>query len=125
MKAACDTGRFVVTGLSEPAALERGRLADVLVLDYAALARDVIAESIDELPLVLTRATRGHMKSLYVAGRQVVADARVLGVDLPALEQAMIGQLRSGMNEFNSWRRTVLRTRAALTRFYATGMHCS
>jgi hypothetical protein len=29
------------------------------------------------------------------------------------------------MREFNDWRRTVLRMRAALTRFYATGMHCS
>jgi hypothetical protein len=29
------------------------------------------------------------------------------------------------MQEFNDWQRTVLRMRAALTRFYATGMHCS
>jgi cytosine/adenosine deaminase-related metal-dependent hydrolase len=125
VKAACDTGRFVVTGIGEPAALEPGRLADVLVLDHAALARDVIAESTEELPLVLARATRRHIKGLYVAGRQVVAEGRVMGVDLPALEEAMIDQLRSGMGEFNQWRRTVLRMRAALTRFYATGMHCS
>lgn len=123
-KAACDTGRFVVTGIAEPAALEPGRLADLLVLDYAALARDVIAESAPELPLVLARATSRHIGALYVGGRPVVAEGRVTGVDLPALETEMIDQLKAGMREFNEWQRTVVRMRAALTRFYATGMHC-
>lgn len=124
-KAACDTGRFAVTGIAEPAALEPGRLADLLVLDYAALARDVIAESVPELSLVLARATSRHIRALYVGGRPVVAEGRVPGVDLAGLETEMIGQLKAGMREFNEWQRTVVRMRAALTRFYATGMHCS
>jgi cytosine/adenosine deaminase-related metal-dependent hydrolase len=124
-RAACDTGRFVVTGIAEPAALEPGRLADLLVLDYAALAGDVIAESVPELSLVLARAASRHIRALYVGGRQVAAEGRVTGVDLPALETEMVDQLRRGMQEFNDWQRTVLRMRAALTRFYATGMHCS
>jgi cytosine/adenosine deaminase-related metal-dependent hydrolase len=123
-KAACDTGRFAVTGIAEPAALEPGRLADLLLLDYAALARDVIAETAAELPLVLARATRRHIRALYVAGRQVVDAGRVTGIDLAAVEAEMIAQLRRGMGEFNEWQRTVVRMRAALTRFYATGMHC-
>lgn len=123
-KAACDTGRFAVTGIAEPAALEPGRLADLLVLDYAALARDVIAEAAAELTLVLARATRRHIRALYVAGRQVVDAGQVTGIDLAAAEAEMIAQLRRGMGEFNEWQRTVVRMRAALTRFYATGMHC-
>ena len=94
------------------------------MLDYAALARDVIAESAPELPLILARATSRHIRALYVGGRPVAADGRVTGVDLPALEREMIAQLRRGMGEFNEWQRTVVRMRAALTRFYATGMHC-
>jgi cytosine/adenosine deaminase-related metal-dependent hydrolase len=125
MEAACDRGRRAITGIDEPAAIEPGRLADVLVLDHAAIARDVIAEHLDELPLVLARATRRHIKALYVAGRAVVADGRLCGVDLPALEAQMLGQLRQGLTDFNEWQRTVLRMRAGLTRFYATGMHCS
>lgn len=123
-QAACDRGRFAVTGIAEPAALEPRRLADVLVLDHAALARDVIAEDVPDLTLVLARAASRHIRALYVGGRQVAADGRVTGVDLPALEREMIAQLRRGMGEFNEWRRTVVRMRAALTRFYATGMHC-
>ena len=125
MHAACDTGRRSVTGIDEPAAIEPGRLADILVLDHAALARDVIAESFDDLPLVLSRATSRHIKALYVGGREVVRDGKLAGIDLPALEAEMIATLRKGMAGFNDWQRTVLRMRAGLTRFYATGMHCS
>ena len=125
MQAACDTGRRAVTGIDEPAALEAGMLADVLVLDHAAYSRDVISESLDELPLILARATSRHIESLYVAGKQIVSKGKVNGVDLPALENEMHAQLRKGAAQFNDWQRTVVRMRAGLARFYAAGMHCS
>lgn len=125
LHAACDTGRRAVTGILEPAALEPGRLADALILDYAALARDVIAESLDDLPLVLARATSRHIRALYVGGREVVSEGRLTGVDLAGLEYELTDQLRRGVVAFNEWQRTVLRMRASLTRFYATGMHCT
>jgi cytosine/adenosine deaminase-related metal-dependent hydrolase len=125
LHAACDTGRRAVTGIEEPATLEPGRPADVLVLDYAALARDVIADNLDDLPLVLARATSRHIRGLYVAGREVVTDGRLTGVDLAGLEKELTDQLRRGAAAFNEWQRTVLRMRAPLTRFYATGMHCT
>jgi hypothetical protein len=55
----------------------------------------------------------------------VVSEGRLKGVDLPSLEDQMRAQLKSGLSDFNDWQRTVLRMRAGLTRFYATGMHCS
>jgi cytosine/adenosine deaminase-related metal-dependent hydrolase len=125
MRAACDTGRRAITGSDEPAALEPGRPADVLVLDRAAISRDVIAEHLDDLPLILARASSRHIEALYVAGRQVVSQGRLTGVDLPSLENEMHSQLKNGSAEFNEWQRTVLRMRAALTRFYGTGMHCA
>lgn len=124
LHAACDTGRRSITGIDEPAAIEAGRLADVLVIDRAALARDVIAEHLDDLPLILARASNRHIKALYVAGREVARDARLTGIDLPALEKEMHAQLRKGAAGFNEWQRTVLRMRSGLTRFYASGMHC-
>lgn len=124
LHAACDTGRRAITGIQEPAALEAGCLADVLVIDRAALSRDVIAEHLDDLPLVLARASARHIRSLYVAGREVVSGGRLTGVDLPNLEKEMLKQLGHGVTAFNEWQRTVLRMRASLARFYATGMHC-
>ena len=125
LHAACDTGRRSVTGIQEPAAIEPGRLADVLVLDRAAIARDVIAEHLDDLPLLVARASSRHIRSLYVAGREVVSAGQLTGVDLPELERQMLQQLHQGIGEFNEWQRTVLRMRASLTRFYASGMHCN
>ncbi|HEY3077509.1 MAG TPA: amidohydrolase family protein [Burkholderiales bacterium] len=125
LHAACDTGRRAITGIAEPAALEPGRLADVLVLDYGAISRDVIAEHLDDLPLLLARATSRQVRSLYVAGRSVVSGGRLQGIDLAAAENELLAQLKRGAADFNDWQRTVLRMRAALTRFYATGMHCS
>jgi hypothetical protein len=84
----------------------------------------VISETLDDLPLILARATSRHIRSLYVAGREIVSDGKVLGVDLPALENEMLAQLKRGIAGFNEWQRTVLQMRAGLTRFYATGMHC-
>lgn len=124
MQAACDTGRRAITGADEPAALEPGRLADVLVIDRAAISRDVIAEHLDDLPLILARASSRHIEALYVAGRQVVSGGKVTGVDFPAVEDELHAQLRKGAAQFNQWQRTVMRMRASLTRFYATGMHC-
>jgi cytosine/adenosine deaminase-related metal-dependent hydrolase len=125
MHAACERGRRAITGRNEPAALEPGSPADVLVLDRAAISRDVISEDLEDLPLVLARATSRHIAALYVAGRQVVSQGRLTGIDLASLENEMLADLRKGAAEFNAWQRTVLRLRAPLSRFYATGMHCA
>lgn len=125
MHAVCDTGRRSVTGIDEPAAIEPGRLADIMVLDRAAITRDVISDSVDDLPLIVSRATSQHIKALYVAGRAVVTDGTLTGVDLPDMEAEMIRTLQAGKAGFNEWQRTLLRMRAGLTRFYATGMHCA
>jgi cytosine/adenosine deaminase-related metal-dependent hydrolase len=125
MYAACDMGRRAVTGLDEPAEIAPGRLADILVLDRAAFSKDIISESVDDLPVLLARATSRHIRSLYVGGREVVSRGKLSGIDLPALEDEMRAQLRSGLAGFNEWQRMVLRMRTSLTRFYASGLHCS
>ena len=124
MHAACDVGRRAVTGLDEPAEIEPGRLADILVLDRAAFSKDVISDNLDDLPLLLARATSRHIRGLYVAGREVVSHGKLSGVDLESMENEMRAQMKRGMAGFNEWQRTVLRMRASLTRFYASGLHC-
>src|SRR5260221_580809 len=102
-----------------------GLLSPRLSVAHAVWARPAELELLDELPLVLARATSRHIKALYVAGRQVLSEGRLTGIELAALEAQLVAQLRSGLADFNEWQRTVLRMRAGLTRFYATGMHCS
>jgi cytosine/adenosine deaminase-related metal-dependent hydrolase len=83
---AATTGGFVVANnVAAPPGLEPGAPADFVSLDFAAMASDAIDGLVDEAALVLARATKAHVRELVVAGRTVVADGRVLGIDLPAI----------------------------------------
>ncbi len=74
--AVCGDGRRSVLGPDGGGSLAVGAPADVMVLDAAAMERDVIDPDIDPLDLVLTRATRRHLARLVVGGRDVVVDGR-------------------------------------------------
>ncbi len=62
-----------------------GAPGDLVVLDFDKMAYDVIDGMVDPMDVVLTRATTRHVKDLYVAGRKIVGDGKVLGVDLDAI----------------------------------------
>ena len=70
------------------------------------------------------RATARHVKSLYVAGREIVRDGRVLGVDLPAIEREVIAQARRHAERMRGLKPVLERSQATLKRFYVGGGHC-
>jgi cytosine/adenosine deaminase-related metal-dependent hydrolase len=74
-------------------ALEVGEPADVLVLDLDRLDRDAVMP-VEPIDLLFARATAAHVDALYVAGRAVLADGRLAGVDLEAVETALRAQYR-------------------------------
>src|SRR5256885_3127671 len=57
-------------------------------LDYPAMSADVIEGMLDASDLVLARGTAQHVIALMVAGREVVKDGEVVGVDVPAMERS-------------------------------------
>jgi cytosine/adenosine deaminase-related metal-dependent hydrolase len=122
MRAACQTGREAVTGLA-PAPLGAGAPADLLEIDYAAVAEGVAVE-LDEARLLAHRAARRHIAGMTVAGREVVRAGTVLGVDLPGIERELDAQVRHGADAFRSWQEVGGRVRARLQEFYAAGLHC-
>jgi cytosine/adenosine deaminase-related metal-dependent hydrolase len=85
-------------------AVTHGRIAngaaaggtDVVELDLAALDRDAIMP-VSPIDYLFARATRAHVKRVVSDGRVIVADGRVLGVDLPAIEDEMRAQYRAQM----------------------------
>jgi 5-methylthioadenosine/S-adenosylhomocysteine deaminase len=99
--------------------------ADVLALDFAKLSYDLVEDMIDPLEVVLTRASARHVKSLYVAGREIVRDGKVTGVDLPAIEREVIAQARANAARVQSLKPIVERSQATLARFYAAGRHAA
>jgi cytosine/adenosine deaminase-related metal-dependent hydrolase len=103
-RAALHGGRRVVTGEGgEDTALAVGGAADVMLLDRRPLAADLVLESPDAA-LVAQRATRASLRHLVVAGRMVVRDGALTGLDLPAVQAELDAQARHGAPEYRGWR---------------------
>jgi len=95
--AAFGNGRFSVTNSHDGGAVREGAPADLLLLDWAAIDSDRLGQVTDPLQLVLTRATARHIRELIVAGRTVVKDGAVLGVDFRAARDEVVDCMRSTM----------------------------
>jgi 5-methylthioadenosine/S-adenosylhomocysteine deaminase len=96
LSAASKTGRLSVTNSAEGGLIEVGAPADLLLLDYDALDDDALRDDLDPVDLVFSRATARHMRELIVAGRTVVRDGRVLGIDLEAARREVMLRMRAG-----------------------------
>ena len=92
LTAAFANGGAALDGDPEARALREGARADLMCLDYAAMSRDIIADSAGETEVFMTRAGGRFLRTLIVAGRVLVADGRLVSVDLPALENELHAQ---------------------------------
>ena len=117
-------GYLAVNGDAGYGTIAPGAPADVLVLDYDKLSYDVVDGMIEPLQVVLTRATAQHVKTLHVAGREIVREGRVLGVDLPAIEREVIAQTRAYADKMRGLKPVLERSQATLKLFYQSGGHC-
>jgi cytosine/adenosine deaminase-related metal-dependent hydrolase len=93
---ASKTGRLSVTNSAEGGLIEVGAPADLLLLDYDALDDDALRDDLDPVNLVFSRATARHTHELIVAGRTIVREGRVLGIDLEAARKEVILRMRAG-----------------------------
>lgn len=123
LQAALGDGGRAVTGRADHGALAPGRPADILLLDYAALTRDVMPGVPSELDVVLARATSRHVASLTVAGREIVRDGRVLGIDQPALEATLAEQTLAAAADYRAAAPLVETLQETLRGCYRDGLH--
>jgi cytosine/adenosine deaminase-related metal-dependent hydrolase len=96
LSVAASTGRLSVTNSAEGGDIAPGAPADLLLLDYDALDDDALRDDLDPTSLVFSRATARHIRELIVAGRPVVQDHRVLGIDLEAARREIMLRMRAG-----------------------------
>lgn len=96
LSVAAKTGRLSVTNSADGGVIASGAPADLLLLDYDALDDDALRDDLDPMNLVFARATARHMHELIVAGRTVVRDRRVLGIDLEAARREVMARMRAG-----------------------------
>jgi cytosine/adenosine deaminase-related metal-dependent hydrolase len=89
-------GRFSVLNASDGGNLAPGQPADILVLDWKALDEDHLRDDLDPLDLLFARTTARHIREVIVAGRTIVRDGRVTGIDYPAMREELMTRFRSG-----------------------------
>ena len=77
--------------------LAPGQPADILVLDLDSLDRDAIMP-VAPIDLLFARASSAHIERLYVAGREVVREGNVVGIDLEAAQIRLREDYRAGMS---------------------------
>ncbi len=98
-------GRRSVGAVDEGGRIATGEPADLMVLDWESLDDDGLWPDIDPLELLLARAHGSHLRQLFVGGRLLVDEGRVITVDEDALKAEMLAQVRSRLRDEPQWAR--------------------
>jgi len=122
LHAGCYQGRYSVSGIACGDGVAAGAPADLMVVDFGAISQDVFMD-LDEAALLVRRATARHMRRLIVAGREVVRNGALCGVDLAQVQDELNAQVRFGLPQFLSWQEVAGHFRQRLRSFYGLGLH--
>ena len=121
--AACRDGFRCIDGSDDYGGIVPGARADLVVLDYAGMRDDFLIPDEDEIDVILTRATSRHVRGLLVAGREVVRDGALTGIDLPGAERELMERARETAVTDPERLAHHRRRRDAVRAYYAGGSH--
>jgi cytosine/adenosine deaminase-related metal-dependent hydrolase len=125
LRTAFENGRFAITGASDGGRVTPGAPADLLVLDWEKLSAELVEPDVPPVELLLAKARKEHVKQLFVAGREIVRDGALTGVDLPALEAELLACLRREGGTVADIRGAMPDLRAALASHYHGPFYCA
>ncbi len=117
-------GRFSVTNSMDDGSILPSSPADFLVLDWNAIDDDGLVAEPDPLQLMLTRATARHIRELIVAGRSVVKDGKVNGVDAGAANLEVIERMRQSMADKAALMAALPELEQAIAKHFEPGAGC-
>ena len=115
-------GACAVCGERRFGQLTSGTPADFIVLNYRKLASDIPPTLDDPFRTFFTRARTEHVAAVFAAGREIVRNGKVLGVDEDMLRHELGRQLESAVGEISALRPLLVRFQQGLARFYAAGL---
>jgi cytosine/adenosine deaminase-related metal-dependent hydrolase len=124
LHASVSNGRFAVTNIRDGGLIEAGVAADMLLLDWASLDNDGLREDVEPINMLFSRATAKHIRELIVGGRTIAKDGHVSGVDLPAIREEVLSQMRSGMAGNAALVSALSALDQAIARHYVPEPHC-
>lgn len=99
LAAAFGRGRRAVLRDEAEGTIAPGAAADLLLLDWSKVDDDRLRDDLDPLDLLFARARADHIHAVYVGGRRIVSNGRVLGVELPELREEVMDTIRSAMRQ--------------------------
>jgi cytosine/adenosine deaminase-related metal-dependent hydrolase len=121
--AASHVGASSVCGDSRAGELVAGAPADFIVLNYRKLATDIDGRLDDPFVSFFTRARQEHIDGVYCAGRAIVSEGRVLGIDQGMIVKELARQLAAVAPDLVKLRPLLRSFQLGLERFYASGGH--
>ncbi len=121
--AACGDGFRCIDGSDDYGRIVPGARADLVVLDYAGMRSDFLVSDEDELDVILTRATSRHVRNLLVAGREVVRDGILTGLDLAHAERELMERAARTVAADPEWSAHHRHRRNAVRAYYADAKH--
>lgn len=116
-------GRRTIDGRAGYGPLVSGADADLVRLDLAAMAPDAVPGVADPMALALSQARRAHVRDVWCAGRPILKDGRVCGIDLPAAEAELTAAARAAAPHLAERAPAIARHRAHVREHYAEGGH--
>ena len=120
LKAALENGFRTVCNESGYGVLAKGAHADVLLLDFDSMGRDMIVDDPDlAVGLLLGRMSSAHVRHLHVAGREVVREGRLCGLDFEAAESELVAQAKAGASHAGEGLGLIGEQREATRDYYA------
>jgi cytosine/adenosine deaminase-related metal-dependent hydrolase len=117
------TGFRIANNTDGYGSIEPGAPADIVLLDYEAMAYDAMHGMVDETDLLLTRACNRFVDRVYVAGREIVRGGKALGIDLEAAESELLARARKESRHMEAIRPVLKRSQATLESFFRSGGH--
>jgi cytosine/adenosine deaminase-related metal-dependent hydrolase len=124
LRMAFQTGRRSVTNKDGGGTIEAGTPADLLLLDWDAVDAERLRADLDPLDLLFGRAALRHIHELIVAGRTIVRDGRVLGIDFPTMRDDLLAQLRTGIAKNTAFAAAVSELERAVANHYQSQPPC-
>jgi 5-methylthioadenosine/S-adenosylhomocysteine deaminase len=124
---AASNGRRSVTGGEQSASLKLGALADLMVMNWAALDSLAVFDDIDPLDILLARGNANYVERVIIGGREVVNNSKLVAVDEAALIEELLSQWKLALQKeggtVSSWRNTLAQLSKDLVPFYRKGFH--
>ena len=117
-------GRFSIMNKDDGGSITAGAPADLLLLDWDAVDSERLRADVDPRDYLFARTNMRHIHELIVAGRTIVRDGVVTGLDYPALREELLARLRASLAQTPVFAQALNELTPLIGKFYRDQTPC-